>query len=158
MSGALKRPYQLAELAKLAEPLVDALSLDDVPRFVEALGIEQRSDTGIDCQLGATASGSAQIHVSGFVHTNVVIECQRCMGEVPWPMELQVAWEIQGHDEISLLDWIEDELILSLPTYARHEGNDCDSQLVEKYRAAEDDTAAETTKAFAGLKDLLSGN
>lgn len=157
MSGALNQPYELTELVSLSGPVSARLSLDDVPRFVEALRIDQQSDTVIDCYLETLTGDSRQVNVSGYLRGEVLLECQRCLGVMQWPMDINFAWKISGESAIHLMTWVEDELILSLPAFAKHERGKCDDRLVKKYVVADSDSAPDTKQAFAGLKDLLSG-
>ncbi|MGB5520603.1 MAG: YceD family protein, partial [Gammaproteobacteria bacterium] len=55
--------------------------------------------------------------------------------------------------EVSLLDLVEDELLLSLPIVAKHE-EEC-SEILQQHK--EDDEAQhDTYRPFAALKDLMN--
>jgi uncharacterized protein len=109
--------------------------------------------------------------LDGSVSAQLVLECQRCLRPLTkqiqsefhlglvtsdeeaagLPDEFEPVEVIAG--EQSLIDVIEDELLLSLPIVAVHE-HDCTSDMNRK---DEHETApGDTYKPFAGLRDLMN--
>lgn len=112
--------------------------------------------------------------LDGQVSAELEMECQRCLAPVniqlqssfrfglitseeetdQLPQEFEPLLVEEG--EQSLIDIIEDELILSLPIVPRHD-EDCSSMFTDRLSAvASDGTEEETYKPFAGLKDLMT--
>jgi uncharacterized protein len=109
--------------------------------------------------------------LDGNVSAQLVLECQRCLQPLTkqiqsefhlglvtseeeaaaLPEEFEPFEIVAG--EQSLIDVLEDELLLSLPIVALHD-KDCTSDL---YNKDERETAqGDTYKPFAGLKDLMN--
>lgn len=128
------------------------------------------SDGGdISAQLTFTTRAGVPC-LDGRVQADLQLECQRCLETVTThveggfhfglvtsedemallPEEFEPLLVSQG--EQSLIDVIEDELILSLPLVPRHQ-HDCSQLLKEQQTDRKED---DTYKPFAGLKDLMT--
>jgi uncharacterized protein len=109
--------------------------------------------------------------LDGTVSAQLVLECQRCLQPLTKNIQSEfhlalVASEEEAADlpkefepldlvpgEQSLIDVLEDELLLSLPIVALHD-RDCSDDL---HRKDEQETASgDTYKPFAGLRDLMN--
>ncbi|MEM7082730.1 MAG: hypothetical protein AAF465_08350 [Pseudomonadota bacterium] len=163
MSGRLKRSYSLDELTALA-PIDVTLSVTELPRFVEALNVPQLDNAQVRCRLEFDTGGEQKVRVRGQLAADVQTECQRCLGGLALSIDMPVDWRLPddleidpaqlGRVEIRLLDWIEDDLQLGIPLFARHADEQCGGDLAKQYQA--DDTPPDTITPFDGLKDLFS--
>ncbi len=143
--------WPLKQLARLTPSL-----LDDSGDISAQLTFSTRA--GIPC-------------LDGKVQADVRMECQRCLESVNTHLEgafhfglvtseeemalLPAEFEplMVDEGEQSLIDIIEDELILSLPLVSKHD-HDCSEMLAgqrQKVRSKPD-----TYKPFAGLKDMMT--
>lgn len=143
--------WPLARLGRLREVIVS--DEGDV-----AVSVRFSKRSGIRC-------------LDGSVSARLVLECQRCLQPLTQQIQSEfhlglVTSEEETADlpdafepfevvagEQSLIDVIEDELLLSLPIVALHQ-QDCIGDL---HREGENEAApADTYKPFAGLKDLMN--
>ncbi|MGB5275959.1 MAG: YceD family protein [Gammaproteobacteria bacterium] len=109
--------------------------------------------------------------LDGYVQADLELRCDRCLKPVKQHIEsgfrfglvtseeeanmLPKEFEplIVTGSEVSLLDLVEDELLLSLPIVAKHE-EEC-SEILQQHK--EDDEAQhDTYRPFAALKDLMN--
>ncbi len=146
-------PLSIVGMQRLAVLLYDA----DVPEF------DVRLFTGRDAGGIAIVQGE----VSGVLH----LVCQRCLGKLDWPVQLEftlapVANEVQvqrlgeqyeplliDDDRISVRDVVEDELLLALPNFPQHaEDDDCTLPHFDEAEAAIE--ADEKPNPFAVLESL----
>lgn len=170
MSGRLHRTISLEELFTQTLPISESVSLTELPRFVEALGCDQSAQSVVTCELTLSPADSNRLKISGTIATELVTQqCQRCLEPMPQNVDLQVHWQlpddmdayIEGHGKndlppVRLLGWVEDELILSLPLFAKHDEQSC---VKADYLIADDEkntSEPDMTRPFAGLKDLLN--
>lgn len=106
--------------------------------------------------------------IRGRLGTRLVLSCQRCLERLEWrmsvPVETRVAGSeaeeaVAGHEcvlldedgEISLAAFVEDELLLALPEFPRHDEAECGVDM-EQYQAPEDERHENPFAALAGLK------
>lgn len=172
MSGALRRPYEFDELAAMTGPLIATLSLDELPRFVEALELDQRNSTQVECRLEPRKVAANTVEVTGSLKTTVQVCCQRCLEALPLELQALVEWSISPDDTgddtglntvmdstgagIDLLHWVEDELLLSLPQFPTHMQTTCGRDSMKMYMSESVKDAGESATPFAELKNLLS--
>ena len=108
--------------------------------------------------------------LDGHVQAELELRCERCLDPVKQHIESDFRFGlIDSEDEAgllpkefepllvsdgeqSLLQLVEDELLLSLPIVAKHEG-DC-SDILLKHKD-NDSSQQDTHRPFAGLKDLM---
>lgn len=108
--------------------------------------------------------------LDGRVQAELELECQRCLENVTTRVEgafhfglvsnedemalLPAEFEplLVSEGEQSLIDIIEDELILSLPIVCRHE-HECSELLARQ--SSSDNKQEDTCRPFAGLKDMM---
>lgn len=114
--------------------------------------------------------------IKGHVEGELQIICQRCLGAMPLPIDsdwqLAVVTGFQQaeqlpeeydpllveEDTIVLRDLIEDELILAVPSAARHEPDQCAVQLTDYQEEVEEETEAPeaSDNPFAVLAQMKS--
>lgn len=109
--------------------------------------------------------------LDGYVQAELELRCERCLEPVKQHIESGFRFGlITSEDEadllpkefepllvsdsgLSLLDLVEDEILLSLPIVARHD-EEC-SEILQKHKD-DDKVQHDTYKPFAALKDLMS--
>ena len=108
---------------------------------------------------------------------SVQMRCTRCMNpidveidrEVPFlfvkseaeanriPVDEDEEWEVVvGSEHMDVAHWVQEEVILSLPTFPRHE--DCEAPESEALNSQFEEELEEKPKPFANLRDLLKKN
>lgn len=123
--------------------LQGCVNLKTFPRLRADLQAESLSrQVDVELQFALSADGLAM--VTGSLHAELGLQCQRCLGVVDVPIESMLNW-VFAHDEaaalhvsasselilleessISLFDLLEDELFLSLPCVPMHAEGKCD--------------------------------
>ena len=101
------------------------------------------------------------------VEGTLQLMCQRCLGPLDFALRLQALLLLYGHEaeiavleadaegperivaerEMSVLDLVEDEVLLAIPIAPRH----------EQCRSREGDASAARQRPFAGLRGLMGG-
>ena len=117
----------------------------------------------------ATRAGTPCL--DGYVQAELELRCERCLDPVKQNIESSFRFGlITSEDEAdllprefepflvsesgqSLLELVEDEILLSLPIVARHD-EEC-SEILQKHKD-DDRVQQDTYKPFAALKDLMS--
>ncbi|NNF15740.1 MAG: hypothetical protein HKN70_03280 [Gammaproteobacteria bacterium] len=160
----------------MTRPLIATLSLDELPRFVEALEFEQKDSTTVDCRLEPRKVDANTVEMTGSVRTTVQVCCQRCLETLALDLQALVQWSFTSDDTgdgagndtgndtgtngtgagIDLLSWVEDELLLSLPQYPTHVQATCGGDSMKKYMSESVTDDKESVTPFADLKKLLS--
>ncbi len=110
--------------------------------------------------------------LDGYVQAELELRCERCLGPVKQHIEsgfrfglissadeadlLPKEFEplLASDAEQSLLELVEDELLLSLPIVARHD--EACSEVLQKHKKDDDEVQHDTYRPFAALKDLMS--
>lgn len=112
--------------------------------------------------------------VAGTLCTTVRLTCQRCLEPVELAVECEMSLAVVGDDEaaanlpqayeplvldgerISLIDLIEDDLLLGLPVTPRHAADACEAPPVPEAAEpdASEDAPDETEKPFSQLRVL----
>jgi uncharacterized protein len=107
--------------------------------------------------------------LDGRVQAELELRCERCLDPVTQHIESEFRFGLITAEneadllpkefepllvdaEQSLLELVEDELLLSLPIVARHD-EEC-SELLQKHRQ-DDEVQGDTHRPFAALKDLM---
>jgi len=109
--------------------------------------------------------------LDGHVQAELVLRCERCLEPVQQHIESDFRFGLitsedeadslpkefepllASNYELSLLELVEDEILLSLPIVARHD-EEC-SEILQKHKD-DDGVQQDTYKPFAALKDLMS--
>jgi uncharacterized protein len=131
-------PYRLADQRRILE---GDYALEKMPRLVDA--VEQASGQAhVSFEFNRSPQGYAEI--KGHIEAELVLVCQRCLGPMDYSVYSKIhlaivpsdalATQLQNEidtvvipEEMFLRDFIEDELMLSLPLIPRHEREeDCD--------------------------------
>ncbi len=135
-------PWRFSDLAM---QFSGDVPLAEMPRLGEAvLRLEGDAHYALRFQRDARR----RIRVSGQVTANAVLTCQRCLGEVAYPLSGEISLAvIEGLAEMEYLpedveplllepgerrrglDLVEDELLLALPQIPRHEDEGCAGDL-----------------------------
>ncbi len=124
--------------ARRARHMQGSISLAKFERLVDALS-RADGDVDVDIQFGHGVSGKAQAQFQLGLSATLIAECQRCLGEVNYPISsdktmmlvkdkealAKVPEEFEPvlveEDKLSLMSIIEDELLLSLPLMFKHD-------------------------------------
>ena len=146
-------PYNLAENRRI---LKGQLSIANMKRLAPLLATNVGN---VDVELTFAVDETGQANVKGSVHTQVSMQCQRCMKTMELPINAKVslafvateeqAQELPSHyepliveEETSLSGLVEDEIILALPVVPLHEPEHCSVQ--EQIRGYVQGTTAES--------------
>ncbi len=108
--------------------------------------------------------------LSGDLRASPQLECQRCLEPMTWELSLSLALvlvrtEVEAErlettldvvvaeegESIHLLDLLEDEMILALPTVAKHADSNCAGLLAAELPESKDSGAEEKVNPFAAL-------
>ncbi len=113
--------------------------------------------------------------ITGYVRAVLVLECQRCLGPMRYPVETSVDLiVVEGHGEaeqlpdssdplligetkVRLSDLVEDELLLALPQVAMHELEACTAKCPGREQPLNDgeqESATTPASPFAKLAEL----
>ena len=134
------------KLASSGERLVGQILVERMRRL-GANGVNALGEVGIDLNFFEDDAGKPRIR--GHVDVALEVQCQRCLH----PMSLAVRAEVRlalvhsaeeeveagyelieiGDEPVSLIEMVEDELILALPTTPRHPYGEC--AVMEEYYA-----------------------
>ena len=145
MSGQHQRlPLEVDpfRLAAKQEQFRGLIPLKQMKRLISALSSDE-GDVFIDVVFSVDINRVSQL--SGQIKTDAKLICQRCMGEMEFPVDLN--FEIafvhseaemerlpEGYEAtliedtpVMLSDIIEDEILLALPTIPKHQDENCNS-------------------------------
>lgn len=166
MSRRLPVFVDVGQLLARQGELEGALPLAGMARLTEAV-LAAPGEAQFSLRFGPAPQRRGRI--DGWTRATVEVQCERCLEPVEvalgGPVALQVVDSEQQLEQLArgeegmvlpeapvkLADWIEDELILSLPVAPRH-GHDCALPVVLPTR---EDVAAEAPKnPFAALQRL----
>lgn len=152
MSDDPSQPLNLLRLAKAGERLEGLLNLDMMQRVASLV---KRHDGDVSYCLSFELDAEGRINISIEIAAKLEMTCQRCLQ----PMRVAIAREtelaavkdksaLQGLSpkyeplllseqvQVSLLDLLEDELILAIPLAPLHDPADCSaSEDLERIRA-----------------------
>ncbi|MEB4589909.1 YceD family protein [Candidatus Thiothrix sp. Deng01] len=167
-------PFRLVEQKKC---LAGVLPFQQLPRLAE-VALPESGDFAVELEFTRSTSGLPI--VMGHVHGIVMLECQRCLQAMEFPIDNAVqvalttfqsderpeqegfeAWLVED-DRLFLQDFIEDEILLALPLVARHEQCEPARELIEALPSdmaatqasqTDDDEPEGQKNPFAVLKD-----
>ena len=144
-----------------------AWPVSDFPRLAEVVCSIQ-GEVRARLKFGTRAGTNC---LDGHVQAELELRCERCLEPVKQQIESDFRFGlITSEDEadllpkefepllaqdyeLSLVELVEDEILLSLPIVARHD-EEC-SEILRKHKD-DDRVQHDTYKPFAGLKDLMS--
>ncbi len=175
MSSRLPENVDPRRLASQGTAYSGTVNLDKLDRLSDAL-----KDASGQAEFSITfyRDNRKRARIKGQVKADLVLECQRCLGELLFPVtaELDLAVikvpEEAEHlpdscepvwveeETLRLLNLVEDELILAIPQVPRHEDDACDvdwENPVDDIQAEqEDDLSDKKPNPFAVLAGLKS--
>ncbi|MET0050222.1 MAG: YceD family protein [Candidatus Thiodiazotropha sp.] len=130
-------PWRFADLGR---EVSGNLPLEEFSRLRECL-LETGGDVSFDLRFSRDEQRRARL--DGTICAQLSLECQRCLGELVFPVESQLSVVfVQGLDEaerlsealdpymveegtVDLMELIEDELLLALPQVSMHDRDVC---------------------------------
>ncbi len=138
-----------------------------MPRWLEAL----QEPGPIEVDLSFDWGEQKRIRVQGSISAQGKLQCQRCLGDMPLSLTVDVdaavvfseeaaaqlpaeldPWMGEG-EQLDLLQQIEDELLLALPMMPVHEQESCPGE--SHYSTGGNTQKSTGKKAFAQLADLV---
>ena len=163
MSAALPDHLDPWRAVKAGLAFDGGLSLAALPRLQAALIAEGGDGLGkVEYRLVFERDQEGRPSIGGVIRSRFSLRCQRCLGDVWLDIDLsprliltrtdQAAAALQDDldcvfvddDGIRLVDLIEDELLLAIPPYPRHEPGEClTPDVVDDELGAEPDLASE---------------
>jgi len=169
MSGTLGEYLDLTRASHQPVRWTGTISIAALPRLAAAV-----ADTSgqASANLQAMHDGG-QVSVQGTVEANLVLTCQRCFGNLVFPVkaDFNLAWVrsekeatglpdvyeplLSGSGRVKIADLIEDELLLALPMAALHTvSQECGVGARSTSRRAVTDAKEKRRKPFAALESL----
>ncbi len=136
MMDAMPQYIDPVRLANRSERLSGQMSLDDMARLSSLLASTQGQ---VDIALELSVDHSKIRNIRGQIHANIKLVCQRCLQTMDYVVDSKVMLGIIRKreqadqlptiyepllvetDEVSLLDIIEDEIILAMPNTPLHD-------------------------------------
>ncbi len=133
-------PFAYARAGRIFE---ENLPLNSMERLAPML-LDTQGQIIVGLYFDTDAEGQA--YCSGNIKATLILACQRCMDALEYQVDInvrlglvrteqQVAQLAKKYepvlitkDEISLCQLVEDELVLVLPAYAKHDKNQCTGQ------------------------------
>jgi uncharacterized protein len=147
----------------------------ELPRLSKLIGHgpgvpEGSLDVGVEFRLGPESFPVVQIRVTGTIY----LTCQRCLGPVSWPLDLDVGLTVVASDELAeeladpfdsvLLDEegrlalraaVEDEILAALPLVPRHEDAAACGIAGPQVTATNENSPRKANRPFADLGALM---
>jgi uncharacterized protein len=168
---------QLRDLASRSEQVSEAIDLDSMSRLVDLMHADADLQAKkLEVQLKFLGGIQGFPEISGQLKGSLEICCQRCLGLLKWPIELDFHLVIVGSEAdisedlaehidvmaagehgIQLTEVIQDEILSSLPLAPMHEdAGNCElPEIVEIISEAIDADETEMNNPFEGLADLI---
>jgi len=141
MSQRLPEFFDPRRTADLSKRISGQIRLDRLSRLMGAI---EGGDPMVEVQLSAERDDQSRMILSGRVRASLRLECQRCLGPVAFPVDIEfrlvvVATLAQAErlpggqdpllladgEPLRLADTVEDELLLTLPQVSMHKPGDC---------------------------------
>ncbi len=173
MRDKLRRRYQVHKEVSRSGFFEGKISLAELERLRELLypgdAALPEGEIGVSFEFGRNEYDIPT--VKGRLATRLGLECQRCLGALEVPLELDFQLMIDASDElvrsgsidtlyseegyIDIVDLVEDELILAIPLVALHDDQGCN----EHWQKSEDEPdSAATDNPFAVLQQLKTAD
>ncbi len=176
---------QLRDMANRSEQVSGEIGPNNLSRLASLL-YSDADQQRIEVQLSFHRGAQGFPEISGKVSGSVELRCQRCLGALVWPVDLEfrllvVESEndvdeiaepfdsvVAGEHGLDLLSLIEDEVLGSLPLAPMHEadavcktpdfsGGDRTDKQVDADIASESKFEADTHRPFSGLAAMFNG-
>lgn len=171
MQDRLRRQYQVSREVSRNGYFEGELPFTDFDRLNELFHPDfDATDSKVTIRFEFVNSEYDLPVLSGSIRTQLLLECQRCLGSVEFPVELDFRLMIDASDElvressletlysddgyIDIVEAVEDELILSIPLVVMHDDESCNKHMPSL------DTPAEARKdnPFSVLKQLKTSD
>lgn len=121
MSEGLPGRVDVARLAARAARLSNVTPVTAMHRLADLLVDTAAS---VESELEFAVDEHSRIMVQGRVRAGLAMTCQRCLG--PVVVDVDSAFEVEAEDdELSLMELVEDEVLLALPIVAVHDETAC---------------------------------
>ena len=164
-------PEQWRERACAGWRFDGEVPIESLARLEQALGADQRPGAVAEVSVVGERDAHGRVVFRGQASAGVQAECQRCLRSMALPLKASIVWHVvpsagEGADErsdiagdaaVSLLQMLEDELLLALPFAPKHAATDeCSVEA-----AVSDDVAADAEQKqtpFANLRALMKGD
>ncbi len=170
MSNRLPESIRPLDLVRAGARMEGELGLRGMTRLAGRLAAD-RGAVRVSLHFGR--NGGNVRYIKGRVETVLELTCQRCLEVMQFPVDIGVSLGIIGaaaeaerlpaeyeplllgeSEAVSLVELVEDELLLALPIVARHALEACYAAgVVQEAGAAA--PGQETHRPFAGLADLM---
>lgn len=169
MHDKLRKRYQVQKEVTQSGRFEGEIELLELKRLGEMLyhGDAEQREQKIALDFEFTRSEFDVPMLAGHIQTRLVLECQRCLQPLDYPMELDFKLLIDANDEVvrhssedtlysenghvDIAEVVEDEIILAIPLVAMHADSACNSNWQES------ESTTETVKSenpFAVLQQL----
>ncbi|PIE44360.1 MAG: hypothetical protein CSA50_00590 [Gammaproteobacteria bacterium] len=158
---------------KFAEQNIELEGVIPFARFTRLAGLirSNQSDATVWLLFGKDEQG--RIFVTGSVQVDLILECQRCLGDLSYKLKAEIGlaivfsddnaknlpreydpYLVDGYD-LNIAEMVEEEILLALPTFAYHEPGECSVD----YKADDEDDRssdqlAEKSNPFNVLSEL----
>lgn len=137
----LPKQIEPLRLTELDAQLEGDLPLQQMPRLLEL--VEEKKGA-VKVALRFTKNVESKPIIFGHMHADLVVICQRCMERMSLLMQLDVQLSpvlndkavdrlpegyeplLIGEEPIALSEIIEDEILLNLPQFPKHDAEDCE--------------------------------
>lgn len=160
------------KLVKVNQSFNAAIDQNNLTRLNEAV---VRCLEPVTCEVEFLQAADKQRLMRGKCHTSVVMNCQRCLGEVTYPIDSEFEIGLVFNDEqasqlprtlepveldengqLDLWTVLEDEVLLALPMFPMHAENECQAEVitVSEPEAETTNSSDERPNPFAALAKL----
>ncbi|PID41557.1 MAG: hypothetical protein CSB48_14340 [Proteobacteria bacterium] len=158
---------------KFAEQHVELEGIIPFERFTRLPGLVRSEQGDVAARLLFGKDEQGRILVTGSVQVELLLECQRCLGDLPYKLEAEVClavvfsddkaknlpreydpYIVDGYD-LNIAEMVEEEILLALPAFGYHESGECSLD----YKAGDEgeqvpDQSVEKTGPFSVLSEL----
>ena len=170
LAGPLADQVDHRKLAAQGTHLEGTLALSGLSRFSEMLA-DSRGEVQVDLTFGRGENGTTRI--SGRLDTEVLMICQNCLEQFATLLRCEVKtelvpaedaidpdskWEPLVHPSrlVSIVELIEDDLILAVPMIPRHPAGECGIDTDDMTVQPDDNEEEGTYRPFAGLAEAVN--
>lgn len=174
MSSRLPENVDPRHLANQGAAYSGTVDLSHLERLSEAL---KETSGAAQFSVEFYRDNRKRARIKGQVKATLVLECQRCLGSVIYPVDAELDLAVirvpeeadtlpescdpvwVEEDSLRLLDLVEDELILAIPHVPRHEEDACDvgwKNPVEEVQAEQENDLSGKPNPFAVLAGFKS--
>lgn len=173
MRDKLRRRYQVHKEVSRSGFFKGVIPLAELERLGELLypGEASESERDIDVSFEFVRNEYDSPTVKGHLATRLELQCQRCLGALEIPLELEFQLLVDASDElvrssrldtlysddgyVDIFDAVEDELILAIPLVALHDDRACNEHWQDADVGSE---SAERDNPFAVLAKLKTAD